>query len=97
MGPTSIKRINIVPLNIPLEAPFKIAIGIKNSIQNVLVTIQLENGAVYELRGTAGLTSIIFSIGLLGTINVILLFTFLIGICVFLLLKKINQGQKLKN
>ena len=43
MGPTSIKRINIVPLNIPLEAPFKIAIGIKNSIQNVLVTIQLEN------------------------------------------------------
>ena len=44
MGPTSIKRINIVPLNIPLEAPFKIAIGIKNSIQNVLVTIQLENG-----------------------------------------------------
>lgn len=44
MEGTTIKRVMIEPVSIPLEAPFTIAIGAKYHIENVLVTIQLENG-----------------------------------------------------
>lgn len=44
MDATKITHVSIEPLNIPLEAPFTIAIGAKHNIENVLVTIQLENG-----------------------------------------------------
>lgn len=46
MEPTKIKNVLIEPVTIPLEESFKIAIGTKYSIENVLITIQLENGIV---------------------------------------------------
>ena len=42
--PTRIIDIEIIPLDIPLKTPFTIAIGKKDSIQNVLIKIQLANG-----------------------------------------------------
>src|SRR5512133_1157870 len=39
-----IKKVIIEPLNLPLDEPFKIAIGTKYSIENAIVTIVLENG-----------------------------------------------------
>ena len=44
MEPTKIKDFFIESVNIPLEEPFTIAIGTKHQIENVLVTVQLENG-----------------------------------------------------
>lgn len=44
MEPTKIKDFFIESVNIPLEEPFTIAIGTKYQIENVLVTVQLENG-----------------------------------------------------
>jgi len=44
MEPTRIKSVLIEPVTIPLEESFKIAIGTKYNIENVLITIQLENG-----------------------------------------------------
>jgi L-Ala-D/L-Glu epimerase len=44
MEPAIIKDVIIAPLNIPLEEPFTIAIGTKFNIENVLVTILLDNG-----------------------------------------------------
>tara|TARA_Y100001980_G_scaffold46355_1_gene30706 strand:+ start:145893 stop:146975 length:1083 start_codon:yes stop_codon:yes gene_type:complete len=42
--PTRIIDIEIIPLDIPLKTPFTIAIGKKESIQNVLIKIRLANG-----------------------------------------------------
>jgi L-alanine-DL-glutamate epimerase-like enolase superfamily enzyme len=39
-----IKKIFIEPINIELDEPFKIAIGTKYCIENVCVTLVLENG-----------------------------------------------------
>jgi len=39
-----IKKVNIEPINIELDEPFKIAIGTKYNIENVLVTVVLDNG-----------------------------------------------------
>jgi L-alanine-DL-glutamate epimerase-like enolase superfamily enzyme len=44
MEGTRIKRIHIEPVSIQMEEPFTIAIGTKYNIENVLVTIRLENG-----------------------------------------------------
>ena len=44
MSPTAIKNIEIESINIPLNQPFTIAIGEKRSIENVLITLTLENG-----------------------------------------------------
>jgi L-alanine-DL-glutamate epimerase-like enolase superfamily enzyme len=44
MEPTKIKAVFIEPINIPLDEPFTIAIGVKHQIENVLVTVLLENG-----------------------------------------------------
>ncbi|MEQ9217113.1 MAG: dipeptide epimerase [Cyclobacteriaceae bacterium] len=42
--PISITHVEIIPLDIPLKTPFTIAIGKKDSIQNVLIKIRLTNG-----------------------------------------------------
>ena len=39
-----IKEISVNPVNIPLEEPFTIAIGTKYEIENVIVTVRLDNG-----------------------------------------------------
>jgi L-alanine-DL-glutamate epimerase-like enolase superfamily enzyme len=39
-----IKKVLIEPINIALDAPFAIAIGTKYSIENVLITVILDNG-----------------------------------------------------
>ena len=39
-----IKKVIIEPLNLDLEEPFRIAIGTKYNIENVLITVVLENG-----------------------------------------------------
>lgn len=44
MEATIIKRVFIKPVSIPMEESFTIAIGTKYNIENVLITIQLENG-----------------------------------------------------
>ena len=44
MDSTKIKNVQIEQINIPLDAPFTIAIGAKYNIENVLITITLENG-----------------------------------------------------
>ena len=44
MKSTKIKSVSIEPVSIPLEESFTIAIGTKYNIENVLITIQLENG-----------------------------------------------------
>jgi len=44
MEPTIIKKVSIEAINIALDEPFTIAIGTKHNIENVIVTIELENG-----------------------------------------------------
>jgi L-alanine-DL-glutamate epimerase-like enolase superfamily enzyme len=44
MPATTIKQVTLEPLNIELDEPFTIAIGRKERIENVLVTVILENG-----------------------------------------------------
>jgi L-Ala-D/L-Glu epimerase len=44
MESTKIKSVHIEAINIPLNEPFTIAIGTKYNIENVLITIKLENG-----------------------------------------------------
>lgn len=41
-----IRKISIEPINIPLDEPFRIAIGTKYSIENVLVILELEDGTI---------------------------------------------------
>jgi L-alanine-DL-glutamate epimerase-like enolase superfamily enzyme len=43
---TRIKKISYEPLNVPLLEPFTIAIGRLDYVRNVLITIELENGAI---------------------------------------------------
>ena len=50
--------------------------------------IQIENGGEYILEGRAGISSIVYSIGLLGIVKVVLLFSFLLGIGIYSLIKK---------
>jgi hypothetical protein len=58
--------------------------------------VQIESGVVYELKGTAGLGAIIYSIGLLGVFKVVLLFLLLIGISVYSLIKKIQSRSEIE-
>jgi L-alanine-DL-glutamate epimerase-like enolase superfamily enzyme len=44
MESTKIKEVHVEPLNIDMEESFTIAIGTKYSIENVLITVILENG-----------------------------------------------------
>lgn len=44
MSSSRIKRLRIEPLNLALQEPFVIAIGALHQIENVLITIELENG-----------------------------------------------------
>jgi L-alanine-DL-glutamate epimerase-like enolase superfamily enzyme len=44
MKQIKIKKVVIEPLNLDLEEPFRIAIGTKYNIENVLITVVLENG-----------------------------------------------------
>lgn len=44
MEPLTIHKVTIEPVNIMLDEPFTIAIGRKDSIENVLITLELENG-----------------------------------------------------
>lgn len=44
MKATRIRKVTIEPVDVPLEEPFTIAIGVQYSIKNVLVTVLLENG-----------------------------------------------------
>jgi L-Ala-D/L-Glu epimerase len=46
MTPAKIIKVEIQPLNIALDAPFTIATGAKHNIENVLITIELQNGIV---------------------------------------------------
>ena len=58
--------------------------------------IQIENGILYELKGTAGISSIMYSIGLLGVFKVVLLFLLLIGISVYSLIKKTQSRSEIE-
>jgi hypothetical protein len=58
--------------------------------------IQIESGVLYELKGTAGLSSIMYSIGLLGVFKVVLLFLLLIGISVYSLIKKTQSRSEIE-
>ena len=44
MEPLTIRKVTIEPVNIMLDEPFTIAIGRKDSIENVMITLELENG-----------------------------------------------------
>lgn len=44
MEGTKIKKVTIEPVDVPLDEPFTIAIGVQYSIKNVLITLVLENG-----------------------------------------------------
>jgi len=44
MGPIKIKKVSLEPVTIPMEEPFTIAIGTKYNVENVLVTLELDNG-----------------------------------------------------
>ncbi len=44
MKKVDIKKVFVDPVNIPLDEPFRIAIGTKYSIENVIVTVVLDNG-----------------------------------------------------
>ncbi len=44
MEATKIKKVIIEPVDVPLDEPFTIAIGVQYSIKNVLVTLVLEKG-----------------------------------------------------
>lgn len=46
METTRIKAVTIQPIDVPLDEPFTISLGVQHSIKNVLVTILLENGIV---------------------------------------------------
>ena len=58
--------------------------------------IQIENGVEYILEGRAGIGAIIYSIGLLGVVKVILLFSVLIGTSIFSLVRKINSRSEIE-
>ena len=45
-SPTRISAMTIEPLMAPLLEPFTIAIGRLDSVRNVLITIELDNGAI---------------------------------------------------
>lgn len=44
MEKVKIRNVTIDPINIPLDEPFRIATGTKYNIENVLITVVLENG-----------------------------------------------------
>jgi len=44
MNKVNIRKVFVDPVNIALDEPFKIAIGTKYSIENVIVTVVLDNG-----------------------------------------------------
>jgi L-alanine-DL-glutamate epimerase-like enolase superfamily enzyme len=44
MKATEIRKVTVEPVTIPLDEPFRISIGTKYSIENALITIQLEDG-----------------------------------------------------
>ena len=65
-------------------------------IWSLYYAIQIENGVEYVLKGRGGLLSLIFSIGLLGVVKVILLFTLLIGIGVYSLIRKNKSRSEIE-
>lgn len=46
MQATTIKSVTIEPVDVPLDHPFTIAIGVQYSIKTALITVTLENGIV---------------------------------------------------
>ena len=44
MKTTKIKQVSVETINIPLDEPFTISTGTKYNIENVLITVRLENG-----------------------------------------------------
>jgi L-alanine-DL-glutamate epimerase-like enolase superfamily enzyme len=46
MEPTTIRKVTLEKVNIPLDESFTIAIGKKFSIENVLIALELENGVI---------------------------------------------------
>ncbi len=46
MAATTIKKVTIEPVDVPLEHPFTIAIGVQYAIKTALITVTLENGVV---------------------------------------------------
>ena len=46
MEATKIRKVSLEPVTIPMDEPFTIAIGKKSNIENVLITLELENGIV---------------------------------------------------
>ncbi|KGL62725.1 hypothetical protein [Polaribacter sp. Hel1_85] len=65
-------------------------------IWSLYYAIQIENGVEYYLEGRAGLLSLIFSIGLLGVVKVIILFTLLIGIGVYSMIRKNKSRSEIE-
>ena len=58
--------------------------------------IEIENGVEYILEGRAGLGAIIYSIGLLGVFKVTLLFSLLLGISVYSLIRKMKSRSEIE-
>lgn len=58
--------------------------------------IQIENGVEYILEGRAGIGAIMYSIGLLGVVKVVLLFSLLIGIAIYALIRKLNSRSEIE-
>lgn len=75
---------------------FSILVTLGIFLWSLYYAIQIESGIEYELKGTAGLGAIIYSIGLLGVFKVVLLFLLLIGILVYSLIKKIQSRSEIE-
>lgn len=58
--------------------------------------IQIENGVEYVLKGRAGIGAIIYSIGLLGVKKVIFLFSVLIGVAIFSLVRRLKSRSEIE-
>jgi hypothetical protein len=57
-------------------------------VWSLYYAVQLGNGVEYELAGSAGITSMMYAMGLLGTLKIVMLFFFIIEIAVYSLFKK---------
>jgi len=75
---------------------FSILVTLGIFLWSLYYAIQIENGAEYILEGRAGLGTIVYSIALLGVIKVVLLFSLLIGISVYSLIKKTKSRSEIE-
>jgi len=99
-------KVHISDLNYSKETPsiiqyakpqfFSILFTLGVFLWSLYYAIQIENGIFYELKGTAGISSIMYSIGLLGVFKVVLLFLLLIGISVYSLIKKTQSRSEIE-